>query len=141
MISVDEIMSIDVRTLKPENTLAEARGLMAEHNIHHLPVVAEDGGVVGLVSHRDLLAAADSVLESDESHADIAVENFMTTGVTTVDGRAGLREAALFLQKHKYGCLPVVTDNVLQGIITDSDFVGVAINLLEQIEATEPEEL
>lgn len=142
MISVEEIMSVDVQTLKPENTLAEARSLMAEHRIHHLPVVAEDGGVVGLVSHRDLLAASESILEADtEAHADLPVEKFMTTSVTTVDGRAGLREAALFLQKHQYGCLPVVTDDVLQGIITDSDFVAVAINLLEQIEASEPEEI
>ena len=46
----------------------------------------------------------------------------------------------LYLQKHKYGCLPVVSDGRLDGIITDSDFVAVAINLLEQMEITSPED-
>ncbi|NIM00479.1 MAG: acetoin utilization protein AcuB, partial [Acidobacteria bacterium] len=36
------------------------------------------------------------------------------------------------------GCLPIVTDGILRGIITDTDFVGVAINLLELAEETEP---
>jgi CBS domain-containing protein len=52
-----------------------------------------------------------------------------------------MREAALYLQRHKYGCLPVVNDGKLKGIVTDSDFVAVAINLLEQWELSQPEEL
>lgn len=60
------------------------------------------------------------------------------TGVATVDERASLRQAALFLEQHKIGCLPVVSDGKLRGIITDTDFVGVAINLLEQLEEAEP---
>ena len=64
----------------------------------------------------------------------------MVTDVATVNEHAGVRQAALFLEKHKIGCLPVVTDGNLRGIITDTDFVGVAINLLEQIETTEPED-
>ena len=47
-------------------------------------------------------------------------------------------EAARFLEKHKIGCLPVLDDGKLVGIITDTDFVAVAINLLEQLEETEP---
>ena len=49
-----------------------------------------------------------------------------------------LRQAALRLQEYRYGCLPVVAKGKLIGIITDSDFVAVAINLLEQLEDTEP---
>ena len=55
-----------------------------------------------------------------------------------VDINASLRHAALFLEKHQIGCLPVLDDEKLVGIITDTDFVAVAINLLEQIEETEP---
>jgi hypothetical protein len=44
----------------------------------------------------------------------------------------------LFIEKHQIGCLPIVTDGQLRGIITDTDFVGVAINLLELAEETEP---
>ncbi len=44
----------------------------------------------------------------------------------------------MFIEKHNIGCLPIVTDGQLRGIITDTDFVGVAINLLELAEETEP---
>jgi len=59
----------------------------------------------------------------------------------TVDARASLRQAALFIEKHKIGCLPVVRDRKLMGIITDTDFVAVAINLLEQLEETEDDDI
>jgi CBS domain-containing protein len=62
----------------------------------------------------------------------------MVTDVATVDVNASLRHAALFLEKHSIGCLPVLDGEKLVGIITDTDFVAVAINLLEQIEETEP---
>jgi CBS domain-containing protein len=62
----------------------------------------------------------------------------MVTDIATIDEHASLRQAALFLEKHMIGCLPVVTNGKLTGIITDSDFVAVAINLLEQIEEAEP---
>ena len=63
----------------------------------------------------------------------------MVTDVATVDRHASLRSAALFLEKHRIGCLPVVDNDKLCGIITDTDFVAVAINLLEQMEASEPD--
>jgi CBS domain-containing protein len=62
----------------------------------------------------------------------------MVRNLATIDEHASLRQAALFLEKHQIGCLPVVTSGSLRGIVTDTDFVGVAINLLEQIEESEP---
>lgn len=142
MITVDEIMSVGVQTLYQKDSLADAKILMANNDIHHIPILNDAGEVVGLVSHRDVLAASGSSIDNntDLDPAQISIEQFMTHNVTTVDGRASLREAALFLQKHQYGCLPVVTDGQLKGIITDSDFVAVAIDLLEQSEEIEPEE-
>jgi CBS domain-containing protein len=65
----------------------------------------------------------------------------MTVSVNTIEETANLRGAALYMQKHKIGCLPVVRGENLVGIITDSDFVSVAINLMEQMEELEPEEI
>jgi predicted transcriptional regulator len=64
----------------------------------------------------------------------------MVTEIATIDEHASLRQAAMFIEKHKIGCLPIVTRGELRGIITDTDFVGVAINLLELAEETEPDE-
>ena len=141
MLSLDTIMSTDLITVPPAETLETVRSKMRDNRIHHLPVVDEDEHLVGLVTLTDVLAASDSVLRDPENRMqpnEIVVRDIMVTDVATVDEHASLRQAALFLEKHRIGCLPVVTDGKLRGIITDTDFVGVAINLLEQIEETEP---
>jgi len=140
MFSLDTIMSTDLITLAPDATLAEARALMQSNRIHHLPVL-DDEELVGLVTLTNVLAATDSFLRDSESRihaADIRAKDVMITDIATIDERASLRQAALFIEKHSIGCLPIVTDGKLRGIITDTDFVAVAINLLEQIESTEP---
>ena len=139
MFSIEAIMSTNLITVGPDATLAEARSLMHEHRIHHIPVVEGDH-LVGLITLTNVLAATDSFLREDNRiHADeIGITDAMVTDVATVDLHASLRHAALFLEKHKIGCLPVLDDDKLVGIITDTDFVAVAINLLEQIEETEP---
>ncbi len=143
MMSLDMIMSTDLKTISPGEDLAAARTLMHDNRIHHLPVVDDDEKLVGLLTLTNLLAATDSILRDTDSRmhaAEISVKDIMVTEVATVDEHASLRKAALFLEKHRIGCLPVVTDGSLRGIITDTDFVGVAINLLEQIEDSEPVE-
>jgi CBS-domain-containing membrane protein len=140
MFSIDAIMSTNLITVSPAATLAEARSLMHDNRIHHLPVVQGDT-LVGLITLTNVLAATDSFLRDDNSriHAnEIGIKDAMVTDVATVDINASLRHAALFLEKHKIGCLPVLDDEKLVGIITDTDFVAVAINLLEQLEESEP---
>ena len=143
MISIGEVMSTDLETLSPNDTLATAAHLMAERGIRHIPIIDDSGELAGLVTQSDILSASHSKVAANSAERDpgaIQISEFMTRDVATVDERANLRQAALYLQRHKYGCLPVVTDGTLRGIVTDSDFVGVAINLLEQIELTEPTE-
>ena len=140
MFTIEAIMSTNLITVKPSATLAEARMLMHENRIHHIPVV-EGGELTGLVTLTNVLAATDSFLRDPQNriHAnDISIKDAMVADVATVDVNASLRQAALFMERHSIGCLPVVNDSKLVGIITDTDFVAVAINLLEQIEETEP---
>ena len=141
MFALGEIMTTNVITVSLSTTLAEARSTMKEHRIRHLPVVNESGEMVGLLTQSDVLAAADSILRDAENRIparEISIRDVMVTKIATVDENASLRQAALFLEKHRIGCLPVVADEKLVGIITDTDFVGVAINLLEQLEELEP---
>jgi CBS domain-containing protein len=140
MFSIEAIMSTNLITVSPSATLAEARTLMQDNRIHHIPVVEGDQ-LVGLITLTNVLAATDSFLRDDTSriHAnEIGIKDAMVTDVATVDINASLRHAALFLEKHKIGCLPVLDDEKLVGIIKDTDFVAVAINLLEQLEESEP---
>ncbi len=140
MFTIEAIMSTNLITVAPSATLAEARTLMHEHRIHHIPVV-KDEELVGLVTLTNVLAATDSFLRDPQNriHAnEISIDDAMVHDVATVDVNASLRHAALFLERHKIGCLPVLDDDKLVGIITDTDFVAVAINVLEQLEDTEP---
>jgi len=143
MFSIDAIMSTELITIAPGASLADARELMQENRIHHLPVVENEDELVGLLSLTDVLRASDSSLRADEERiraAEIPVTDVMVTDVATVSHAASLRQAALFLEKYKIGCLPVISGDKLVGIITDSDFVAVAINLLEQLEESEPDD-
>lgn len=143
MFSIESIMSTELITIRPGDSLADAREIMHSNRIHHLPVVDDAGQLVGLLTITDLLAATDSVLRDDDDQinaGEICVGDVMVTDLVTIDDQAELRQAALFLEKHRVGCLPVVCDGELRGIVTDTDFVAIAINLLEQLEETEPED-
>ena len=142
MLSVAEIMTREPYTLAAEDTLAEARKLMAEHHIRHVPIVSPEGTLVGVVSQRDVLAASDSSLAGGGAgdYNSTALSDLMTAPVQTTEPSASLRGAAMFLQQNRLGCLPVLEDGKLVGIVTDSDYVSVAINLMEQLELVEPQE-
>jgi CBS domain-containing membrane protein len=143
MLDVADIMTREPYTLGPDNTLAEVRTMMAEHHIRHVPVVNDEGRVIGIVSQRDVLAAGDStLLQQGRTSLDVerlvALSAIMSSPVRTVPPEAGLRATALLLHQHRIGCLPVLDGHNLVGIITDADFVAVAINLMEQLEYSEP---
>jgi CBS domain-containing protein len=144
MLSVSEIMTAQPYTLGPDDSLAKARELMAQHHIRHIPVVSGDGTLIGVVTQRDVLAAADSNILPDQAAHEaeeryVALSSIMTSPVQTVDESASLRGTAMHMQHNKLGCLPVVREDQLVGIITDSDFVSIAVNLMEQLEASEPD--
>lgn len=136
MMRVEDLMTTDVLTLSTDATMYDARIMMTDNNFRHIPVM-NGQTLKGILSQRDLLKAESSSLISmpDESRVErektVKLEEVCNTTVVTIRPQATLLEAAKYIQKHRLGCLPVVEDGILQGIITDSDFVNVAINLLE----------
>ena len=134
MLAISELMTPrrSLVIIGPDATVNEARRAMAAHAIRHLPVLDEAGALVGLVSLTDILVA-------DGGEAQRVCE-IMVREVDTVDERSNVRHAALRMFRRKRSCLPVVRDGKLRGIVTDSDFLSVAITLMEQLEAAEPDE-
>ncbi|EEX91517.1 putative acetoin utilization protein [Vibrio orientalis CIP 102891 = ATCC 33934] len=145
MIKVEEMMTRNPHTLLRSHNLADAKSMMEALDIRHVPIIDADRKLLGVVSQRDVLSAEESSLqklpESQSYTLNTPLYDVMKTSVMSVSPQAGLKESAIYMQKHKVGCLPVVEKGELVGIITDSDFVAIAINLLELQEEVEPEEV
>ena len=146
MIKIDEFMTADPCTLRENDSLSDARKIMTEKHIRHIPITDDDNHLLGLVTQRDVLAATapgsaqQTRSAPQEADSDIMLADIMIQNVSVIHRTDSLRQAAMYLQSHKYGCLPVLAANRLVGIITDSDFIDIAINLLEQVDITEDEE-
>ena len=128
---VSDLMTQDVKTIAPGATLLELADLFDHNNVRHVPVLDDEGDVVGLVSDRDLLRnvltdQADVPLSvRREAMQDALVESIMTEEVVTVEPNESLRAAARLLLDNKFGCLPVTEGAHLLGIVTQADFLGV----------------
>jgi len=108
---------------------------MEADHIRHV-AVADAGRLLGLISHRDVLRSQEGslsgALSSEQAHMNRWIEArwVMTKEVHTVFPDTPALEAALTLRSHGYGCVPVVEDGRLVGMLTDSDFVEYAIQKL-----------
>lgn len=146
LLTVKDIMSDHLITMNMNGTVYDARILMMRERIRHIPVVDEEDNFVGLLTQRDLLACSPSALadlkpdELVELETGIPVKDVMTTDITVVTADTDLREVATYLLRHKYGCLPVVSDSTLVGIVTEADFLKLVLNLLDQFEENYAEE-
>lgn len=133
MLDVSDIMTPrqTLVVIHPESTVDEVRRAMATNKIRHLPVLDAAGALVGLVSQTDILVAGNGGAR--------LVREIMVRDPDTVDERDNVRHAALLMFRRKRSCLPVTRDGELRGIVTDSDFLSVAITLMEQFESAEPD--
>lgn len=129
---VEELMESEVVTLEASDRLDLADDVMRLGHVRHIPVL-DEGRVVGIVTHRDLLAASLSkTLSFDPGQRrtflrSIDVGEVMTRDVATVAPGATLDEAAKLLLGRRIGCLPVVKpDGTLVGLVTETDLLRAA---------------
>ncbi len=138
MITVEELMSSTLYTLPDTASLYSAHQLMKTEKIRHIPIVDENNMFVGLLTQRDLLSAAVSVFadisdaEREELESGIPVKEIMSTDIIVAEEDASLNQAAQFLLETKHGCLPIVAKGYLKGILTEADFVKLALKLLKK---------
>jgi CBS domain-containing membrane protein len=128
-LRVGDLMTRDPVTLGPEADAREARDLMNEKDIRHVPVVDDSWAVIGLVSQRDIVRRALAVSDDlglsvqDDFLRTIKLRDIMTRDVESVDADQDLASAGQLMLDNKYGCLPVVDGERLTGILTEADFV------------------
>jgi acetoin utilization protein AcuB len=125
---VRELMSARVTSLRQDDTLDIADGVMCMGRIRHLPVV--DGGtVVGVVSQRDLFrsalgtALAFGIRGPQELMRSLDVRDVMSAPAVTIAPDASVQDAARTMAEKRIGCLPVVEKGKLVGILTETDIL------------------
>lgn len=126
-------MTPNVHTASPDTTIAEALMLTRAHRIRHLPVVADDR-LVGLVTDRDLRLATPPIWaeERDELKQQLhsrRVGEVMVKEIITTSPVTPIEEAAKQLYENRIGCLPVMDDDRLVGILTETDLLRALVEL------------
>ena len=117
-------------TGRPEDLVSQVHHRMHRAAVRHLPIVAADGTLLGLLSDRDLRQAGASTLPSLSRYEaplrlmTLLVKDIMHTDVTTVGSETSLADAGQLLLEHKIGCLPVLHDDrTLVGMVTVTDLL------------------
>ena len=130
-MNVREAMTPRPVVVTPETTIEAATSLMRRRRFRHLPVVADDA-LVGVVSERDLHALESP--DDDLVRRQRPVHSIMTPNVVTIGPDDPVEQAARLLLENKIGCLPVVEDGALVGIITESDIFRAFVAFLGVME-------
>jgi acetoin utilization protein AcuB len=133
---IKDWMSKSPITAKLTTSIMKAAKLMKENGFHRLPVVDEDGKLAGIVSDRDIKEASPSKATTLDMHelyyllSEIKVADIMTKSVIAVAPEDTVEKAAVIMLRHNVGGLPVVDpNNVVVGVITDSDIFKVLVSI------------
>ena len=121
---VRDCMTSDPVTVRPESDPLAAVAILKCGDFRRLPVVDDDGKLVGIVAHNDLevfLSKAESPGVIKRQHR---VDQVMSLEVMTVSPDCPLEEAASMMVEHKIGSLPVVENGQLVGIITRTNVMA-----------------
>lgn len=124
---IHEVMHPDPVTVSPGTKLNEAYRIMEDKNIRHLPVV-DDEKIVGVVTDRDLRLAT-SMLTQNPFDIETRIEKVMSHPVQTAHPSDPIEIATRTMRELKIGCMPVVEDNKLVGIVTGMDLLDALLRL------------
>jgi acetoin utilization protein AcuB len=128
--------------VEPTMSIVEVQGIMAETKVRHLPVAEEGKRLVGLITQETLRVPPTkltslNVWEITRFLSELTVRDVMIKGkdVITIHPDATIEEAAQVMVEYKIGCLPVLEENIIIGIITDTDMM---MHLMEMLAAPRP---
>ena len=146
-----DVMVRDVVTVSPEDDIADVIKLLAEHDISALPVVDDDGHVVGVISEADLIhreeistgkhrpwwlealtPASTLANEFAKSHGR-RVSELMSTDVVSASEDTSLGQIATLLEKHRIKRIPILRDGRLVGIVSRANLIQALASSLPQV--------
>ena len=120
---VSSIMKTDIFTVQAMEPLSLVKAVMGWRTFRHLPVEDAEGNLVGMLTTKDLDRLDLEAIDIENTH----VEDVMTTPLITVDRLHKLNDACALMKKHKIGSLPIVRENKMIGLITDTDCKNIGL--------------
>ena len=116
-------MTLNVITIAPDDSIKEAYEIMKEFDFRHIPVV-EGTSLLGILSERDILMHS-SYEEKKLLVPEIPAYEVMTTDVITCSPKSTVADAAAAMVDHKIGCLPVIENKEIVGLVTSTDLLDI----------------
>jgi len=126
--TIGQFMSTDLFTVQPDDLIDLAASLMDWRHIRHVPVENGEGLLVGLITHRDLLR----LMSKGERAENITVRDVMRAKPVTVTPSTPTLDAIHVMREQHIGCLPVVENGQLVGIVTSYDFLEASARLFQE---------
>ncbi len=114
------MMSTNLITVMTTTPVTEALVLFEQHHIHHLPVVAADRTLLGLISQTDITKM---VMKSEDEIRAITVSDIMTTGLAKLEQSDTVATAANLFMLNRFHALPVVDGEKIVGMLTTLDLI------------------
>ena len=131
-------MTTSVFQLDIENSMHEVHKLMKEAQIRHVPI-SQNNEFIGVVTQKTIIAKVMYLLDNygssslERREKSVSVSDLIDKNVVFANPDMPLVDAAQFFLANRHGCLPIVDkDNILQGIVTSSDFVKLSLTLLDK---------
>ncbi len=126
-VLVGQFMTTKLLTVRPDDSMDLAASIMDWKRVRHVPVESDEGGLVGLVSHRSILK---KIVDGDD-HKGTAISEIMNENPIFADPKTTTIEAIQIMRDKRISCLPVVENGKLAGVITEYDLIKIASHVLE----------
>ncbi len=130
---VEEFMTTDLFTARKDDLIEFAANLMDWRKIRYVPIEDDNKHLIGLVSMRMVTREYSKILSGDNSVQINTLEEIMISNPVTVHPEASIMEAMKLMQEKEIGCLPVVKNSRLVGIITEGNFMNITRRLLKAL--------
>ncbi len=129
-LKVSEFMNTDLFTVQKEDIIDLVAEMMDWKKLHYTPVEDTKGKLIGLVTSRDLMR---HFMKKKKSKKTVLVKDIMVSSPVTITEDESVMEALKLMKKKKVGCLPVVKDDELIGLITEMDFLRISRRLFDRL--------
>jgi len=129
-LTVSEVMQTDLMTVQKDDLVELVAELMDWNKLRYAPVENTKGDLIGLVSVAQLLK---HYISRGKSRKAITVSELMIKNVVTINQSANILDAINLMKEHNIGCLPVVEQNELIGLVTETDMIRISGRVLTRV--------